>query len=955
MDEITAGLVVQAVAKGFEAVITQLDYLVKSEQKLTQETEKSNQAKQRAAETNRRLAEQRRAMASASALAAQRYQEEQATMKRLMDTTNKSANILLGLATAGGVAIASTTGLAARVETLGVVVDTLGGNLGFTNNEMRGFEDSLVSQGITLQKAREGLALMAQANLDLTESLNLAKLAQNAAVIAGVDSSEAYKRLVYVITSGNVRMARTLGLQVSFQDAFQKTAEETGRSTMELGANEKANIRMQEVLRAGISIQGAYDAAMETAGKKITSLNRHWEEARRLVGEEYVPAYGQLIDLVTAGLKSFNEMDAVQRRTLVTVSTSVVAWSAMTGGISKSIAMVSKLSTAIQAVGLSKWLGQFAVVGPVGIFAAAITAAAAAIHIYNMRIEEQNLKNKDFQSNLLENAQTYADYVAGLQQYGAQQGVMVVTAEEYQQALYGVDDAQAAVYGSMEEYDAAMQQAEMRLEATKTAVVLMSEETFNLATQWMRYTDSATAMEAATRLQGASLAYYAEHGQEAAIVTGLFDAKIRDSLFTMKEAQKETRNLETAMQAVASKAMEDYGKGQEDAVEKMIFDLVKLQITMGEYGESTDGVLAMVADAWGMADDVTEEAIGNIALWLQQAADSGDWETFINKIQNYSKELEYASIRQREMGETAEEATPKVGDLIEKSSTDVGSAISSFINDIRWFMAGGYKVVEYFEAVQKAIQTGKVDPSAAEALLEPALVAYESLAVSLDEKSPFEAATALVNNLTMTYDPLIKQQREAVLYTKYLNDAVKEGTDITDEFKEKLEARASHDAIMEQYYQQAYDLLLTTEEIPGALENLDNVTLELQQLLEAKLITEELYNTLMKINGMVVSADVNITTNYSGTNFKDSAQSPAEPKEWFQHGGTTVVPPGYPNDDYLIGTSSGEKIIVLTPGDQQRREISNSFLWSPNVSISNQVDADMFMDRLMERFEERLR
>ena len=851
MDEITAGLVVQAVAKGFEAIITQLDELVKAEQRLSKETEATNRRREQASQASRKLAEEKRRSAEASRLAAEQARKEREAYERLVNTTNKSANILLGLAAAGGVAIASTTALAARVETLGVVVNTLGGNLGYTNNEMRGFEDALVSQGITLQKSREGIALMAQANLDLTQSLELAKLAQDAAVIAGTDSSEAFRRLVYTITAGNVRMARTMGLQVNFQDAFRRTAEETGRLTTEFDANEKANIRMQEVLRAGINIQGAYDAAMETDGKKVTSLNRNWEESRRLIGEEWVPAYGAAIDIITDGLVSFQEMDAVQRRILVTLASSLVSWAAMTGGIAKAIAVIMKLRAAIQAVGFSQWIAQFGVLGPVGLFAAAITAVASAIHIYNIRIEEQQKKNKEFQESLMENVTTFDDYVAGMKQYGDQQGIMVVSAEEYEQALQGARQGLEATAETMGQYDEAMVEAYKTSEALRTGIVLMSEETFDLAMKWAQYTDAATAMEAATKLQGASLAYYAEHGRDAAIVTGLFDSKIRDSVYHMQQATKEARNLDAAMQHVAEKAMKDYAEGQDDAIQRMIYDLVKAQISLGEYGEETDGVLSMIGDKWGLTGDITTEAIEQISLWLKQAADSGDWETFLTNITRYANGLELASHRQDELAESAESAYTPVEDLIDMAGQDVGSAIESFIRDIKWFMAGGYKIVQYFESIKALVGAGIMAPEVGVEKLKEALPVFEALAVQMGEQSRFDAATTLVNNMEFGYDALIAKNRAATLYQEKYNEAIEEGVDITDELNDKMEAEAHHDAVMEQYYQQAYELLgIVEEDLPGAIDALGQKSITPEDMIAAKELAHDLYETLLKIDGM---------------------------------------------------------------------------------------------------------
>lgn len=238
-------------------------------------------------------------------------------------------------AAAGAALLANSVRLAARTETLGVVVNKLGENAGYTNAQMDKLTQGVVDQGITLRHSRTAIAMMAQANIDLAKSSDLARLAQDAAVIANLNSSETFQRLIQVIQTGNIRMARHLGLVVDFQRAYMDFAKANGITTDALDQTQKAQIRVTEVMRAGQAIAGTYEAAMETAGKKVLSLERHLEESSRILGELFLPAFADAVDTVTKFLESIQAMDEGQRASMSTTIALATGFAALGGVIFK--------------------------------------------------------------------------------------------------------------------------------------------------------------------------------------------------------------------------------------------------------------------------------------------------------------------------------------------------------------------------------------------------------------------------------------------------------------------------------------------------------------------------------------------------------------------------------------------------------------------------------------------
>lgn len=202
--------------------------------------------------------------------------------------------------------IQEATLLAARYETLGVVMRVVGNNAGYTGAQMEVFAKGLEKTGISMSEARQSLTRMVQAQLDLNQSSKLARVAQDAAVIGNINSSEAFQRLVYGIQSGQVEMLRTIGINVNFEASYQKVAAATGRVVSSFTEAEKSQIRMTAAMDAGARIAGTYEAAMDTAGKQLMSLPRHLENLKVLFGLAFTPALAEIIETITGALVGLN-------------------------------------------------------------------------------------------------------------------------------------------------------------------------------------------------------------------------------------------------------------------------------------------------------------------------------------------------------------------------------------------------------------------------------------------------------------------------------------------------------------------------------------------------------------------------------------------------------------------------------------------------------------------------
>jgi hypothetical protein len=196
--------------------------------------------------------------------------------------------------------------LAARYETLDVVMGVVGKTAGYTKTQMDYAAESVAKQGITMTESRNSVIKLVQAHIDLSHASGLARIAQDAAVIGGINSSEAFERLVNGISRGNVLILRNIGINVNLQAAYAQMADSLGKSTRELTENERVEARRIAVFERGTDINGTYAASLDTASKQITSMKRYTEDLKTTVGSVFTEVLTIAVMGLTDQLKDAN-------------------------------------------------------------------------------------------------------------------------------------------------------------------------------------------------------------------------------------------------------------------------------------------------------------------------------------------------------------------------------------------------------------------------------------------------------------------------------------------------------------------------------------------------------------------------------------------------------------------------------------------------------------------------
>ena len=264
--------------------------------------------------------------------------------------------------------IEETSRLAARNETLAVVNAQLARANGYNEGSIERLVGRIKDLGITTQASRDIVNKMIAAQLDLSKATDLARLAQDAAVVAGQDSSAALQGIMSGITTQQIEVLRTYGINIQFERAFTEARRRLGRDMTEI---ERRNTALNVVLAEGPKIAGAYEASLGTVGKQMGSLNRYIEEAKAAIGAEFLPEMRRMIEGLTDLAKWVGRnSDALG------LFAKAIAAAAIGAAVAQFIGWIAGAKRAVDALTLAMTRNQFTAI--------AVGAAVAGTAIYEM-------------------------------------------------------------------------------------------------------------------------------------------------------------------------------------------------------------------------------------------------------------------------------------------------------------------------------------------------------------------------------------------------------------------------------------------------------------------------------------------------------------------------------------------------------------------------------------------
>lgn len=194
-----------------------------------------------------------------------------------------------------------------RFEQLGLVMGVVGRNAGLSTDQVSRYAKEVQAMGISMTESRQTVIRMTQAQMDMSKASDLARLAQDAAVIANTNSSEALGRLIYGLQSGQVEILRNMGLNVNFAGSYSKLAAQMGVTADQLSEVDKVQARTNAVMEAGAQIAGAYEASMENAAKQAGSTTRYLQDLGVMWGGVFSKAGHDAVFSYAEALKSLHK------------------------------------------------------------------------------------------------------------------------------------------------------------------------------------------------------------------------------------------------------------------------------------------------------------------------------------------------------------------------------------------------------------------------------------------------------------------------------------------------------------------------------------------------------------------------------------------------------------------------------------------------------------------------
>jgi len=229
---------------------------------------------------------------------------QQATQSMSSFTAQSSSmrGAVMGIGVAAGAATAAIIAFgtkafmaAARVDELDVAMNAVGKATGLGYQAIRDAAQATKDMGIEMEVAQQSAIKFAQNNLKLSYASDLARAAQDLAVVSGKNSTDTFNMLTHAVITGRSEVLKSVGIQKSAGQMYESFARSLGISASALTYQQKQQAVATGALAEAAKVAGVYEAAMDSPGKVLRSFARIHNEIQVAVGGVLLKAFGPMI------------------------------------------------------------------------------------------------------------------------------------------------------------------------------------------------------------------------------------------------------------------------------------------------------------------------------------------------------------------------------------------------------------------------------------------------------------------------------------------------------------------------------------------------------------------------------------------------------------------------------------------------------------------------------------
>lgn len=193
---------------------------------------------------------------------------------------------------------------AMRTETLEVAMRSVARASGYATDELNKAKDAVRDKGIAEQESMQILTRFMQSQLDVSKASDLARVAQDAAVIANVNSSEAAEQMTEAIAKQRPQLLSAFGMTKNLNVILSEYGDTLGKTANELTEAERKQAMLNYILQEGQKIAGTYEASMGAVGKQIGSLPRLWQDLQNALATPLMlPGISTAVQAITSALQ----------------------------------------------------------------------------------------------------------------------------------------------------------------------------------------------------------------------------------------------------------------------------------------------------------------------------------------------------------------------------------------------------------------------------------------------------------------------------------------------------------------------------------------------------------------------------------------------------------------------------------------------------------------------------